>query len=124
MVLAFDWLLRHEHITQLQWYTLPAAAYFAYLAYRRRELGPEAYVLLVAAALAFLTVPLAIQVLLLGVPGYFLIVEAVGLVFIGSATGYRLITRWAFITLTAAVLYQLPYILSLLGEFFTSLSQT
>jgi hypothetical protein len=121
LVLAFDWLLRHEQVAGLQYYTLPAAAYFAYLAYRRRELPRDAYVLFTAAGLAFLTIPLATQVFFLGSPGYILILEGLALIIIGAGAGYRLITRWGLVTLTAAALYQVPYLLNALMEFSSSL---
>jgi hypothetical protein len=109
VVIALAWLLRHYHITEIQWYTLPFAAYFARLAYHRRDLDdPAAPDLFTAISLAFLTIPLAGQALTSGSQGYglILIFEALGLITIGNAINYRLVTLWGAFTLTAAGLYQ------------------
>jgi hypothetical protein len=108
-VLALAWLLRHYRITEIQWYTLPFAAYFARLAYHRRDADdPAAPDLFTAISLAFLTIPLAGQALTSGGQGYglILIFEALGLIIIGNAINYRLVTLWGAFTLTAAGLYQ------------------
>jgi len=122
MILAFDWLLRHELVTQLQWYTLPAAAYFTLLAFRRRDLPREAYDVFAIAALMFLTVPLALQAFVLQSQyyGLTLIGEALGLVIVGPALGYRLVTTWGMVTYSAAVLYYVPYLINAVLELFPS----
>ncbi len=109
LVLAFNWFTSVEGVTQTQAYTLPWAAYIAYLAYRRRDRGHEAYDGLVGLALAVLTLPLAGQALADDgqVYGLILIGVALALVFLGMSINYRLLTIWGAATLVAEVLYQL-----------------
>jgi len=124
MVLSLDWLFRYEQIANLQCYTLPAVAYFAYLAWRRRKLEHEEYDIFVAGALAFLTVPLAAQAYLLRIPGYSLILfgVALGVWLAGSIIGYNLIRVWGLVMLAATTLYETPFILSTLSDLLGYLS--
>jgi hypothetical protein len=114
IILAFDWVLRHYGVHEIQWYTLPFAAYFAHLAYRRRELEHDTYDLLAGLALAFLTIPLAGQALAPDGQGYgiALVFESLGLISLGSAINYRLVTLWGALTLITAGLYQLGHIMA------------
>jgi hypothetical protein len=109
LVLSFNWLLNVLDVTQTQLYTVPWAAYAAYLAYRRRDLGHEIYDGFVVVALGILTVPLAAQALGENGQGYglLLIFEAIALVFIGMGLSFRLVTMWGVVTLVLEVLYQL-----------------
>ena len=108
-IVSLNWYCSVLQITQTQIYTLPWAAYVAYLAYRRRGRGHQAYDGFTAAALGILTLPLATQALAEGgqLYGLVLVAEAILLIFAGMVLSYRLVTIWGAVTLVAEVLYQM-----------------
>ena len=122
LILSFNWFCWAFSVDQTQAYSLPWAAYTAYLGYRRRGAGRSVYDGFTAVALLFLTLPLASQAL--GdngqIYGLVLIVVAIALVFIGMALSYRLITIWGAATLVAEVLYQLRDFFYALPKYFIS----
>lgn len=109
LILSLNWFMNVIDVTQLQAYSVPWAAYTAFLAYRRRDRGHEVYDGFVVVALAILTIPLAGQALGENGQGYglLLIFEAMALVFLGMGLSYRLVTMWGVVTLVLEVLYQL-----------------
>ena len=122
MILSLNWFCWAFSVDQTQAYSLPWAAYSAYLGYRRRAAGHSVYDGFTAVALFFLTLPLATQAL--GdngqVYGLILILVGIALVFIGMAMSYRLITIWGASTLVAEVLYQLRDFFYALPKYFIS----
>jgi hypothetical protein len=125
LVLALDWSLRYAQVIQLEWYTVPAAAYFAYLAYRRHKLEHDAYDIFTAGALAFLTVPLLIQIFTHqgAVYSVVLVLEAITLIIMGSAIGYRLLNTWGLISLGIVLLYYVPYMLNVIPQILSTVGQ-
>jgi hypothetical protein len=122
VIVAFNWFCAVYDVTQVQAYTLPWAAYMAFLGYRRRAGGHAAYDVWVALALAILTFPLAGQALASDgqLYGLLLIIEALALVITGMALSYRLVTIWGIATLVIEVLYQMRDILFALPKYFIS----
>ncbi len=122
MLVAFNWYLGRQNVTQTQFHTLPWAAYLAFLAYRRRHLGRSVYDLFTLAALAVLTFPIAGQALADDgqLYGLELIFIAIALVLVGAAIKYKLLAWWGAATLVAEVLYQLRDFFYALPKYFIS----
>ncbi len=119
-LLAADWLLVDRSITQTQAYSLPWAAYFGVLAWRRRN--TDARDLFAILALAVLTFPIANQALDAGGQYYGLELILVGIMvaLIGSTIKYRLMLWWGVATLVAEVLYQMRSVLFALPKYVIS----
>jgi hypothetical protein len=122
LILSLNWFCVAGEYTQTQLYTIPWAVFFAVLAYRRRDRGHDVYDMFTAVALAVLTLPLAGQALGENgqIYGLLLILEALGLVFLGIGLSYRLITLWGVSTLVLEVLYQLRDFFNALPKYLIS----
>jgi hypothetical protein len=121
-VLAFNWLLGHFHVEQTQLFTIPWAAYFAFLAYRHRD-KKDRYDLFTVLSLLALTLPIASQALsetngpLYGLE---LILIAIALVAVGFGLHNRLISWWGAGTLVVETLYQMREVLFALPKYLIS----
>jgi hypothetical protein len=110
LLATYCWLLAYNHITEIQIYSLPWVAYFAYLASRRLPTEQISRSVLVGAALASLTFPIAVQSF--GATGqlYGLELIFIGLVLmvIGASQLHRLVLWWGAGTSVIEGLYLLP----------------
>ena len=122
IVLAYDWYLILQNVTNAQLLAVPWAAYLAILAYRRRGQGHQAYDALTALALAALTIPIAGQALSSNGQWYGLelIGVALALIALGFSLRYKLVTYWGAGTLVAEVLYQLRSVIFALPKYLIS----
>lgn len=110
LLATYCWLLAYNHISEVQIYSLPWAAYFAYLASRRGPTQELARSILISAALAALTFPIALQSLsdtgqLYGMELIFL---GLVLMVIGASQLQRLVLWWGAGTSAIEALYLLP----------------
>jgi hypothetical protein len=122
IIVAFNWFMAHESVTNLQVHAWPWTLYFVYLAYRRRLRGHQVYDGYVSLALGIITLTIAGQALAPDgqLYGLELICIAVVLVFIGSALHYRLVKWWGAGTLILEVLYQIRDFLFALPKYLIS----
>lgn len=97
------------NLTNPQFYAQTTAVYFAALAYlRHRHHQKEPRDVLVACALGFATIPLAIQAINDITGGYVLGVLGLGIaiLILGLATHYPLVRTWGIVTLVIITLYK------------------
>ena len=122
LVLSFNWLMAVVGSSETQLYTVPWAAYVAYLGYRHRDQGRSTIDGIAALALGILTIPLALQALASDGQGYglLLILEALARVFAGMGLRYKLVTIWGVTVLVLEVLYQMRDVFYALPKYLIS----
>jgi VIT1/CCC1 family predicted Fe2+/Mn2+ transporter len=123
LMVSFHWLLSHYDVEQTQAYSLPWAAFAAYLTYRRRSAPQDIRDLFTGIALFLLTFPIAGQALGDANGAWYgleLILIAIGLVLYGASTNNKLIKWWGAGTLIIEVLYQMRDVLFALPKYLIS----
>jgi hypothetical protein len=111
LLATYCWLMVYNHIVEVQLYSLPWAAYFAFLAARRSAESEQlSRNVLVGTALAALTFPITIQALSPTgqIYGIELIFIGLFLMVIGSSQLMRLVLWWGAGTAAIEGLYLLP----------------